>query len=132
MSSHSFGGLFKKRGQNGSSDRPANVPAPQPAGAEPSTEITNPRLIDAMQGVAHGDNPETRRTLYEAMLESTFIVPTPEDVPGPEAGGWTTTQDATSFQFVTLQNAQGQSFLPVFTDVGRSSGGSRVAGLMLG
>src|SRR4051812_24792927 len=80
--------------------------------------VQNPELLDAVSVVAHDDNPETRRALYNALLNSTLLAPT-RDEPGNEAAsGWTTAQQDAGIPLVTLRNPQGQIAVPVFTDEG--------------
>lgn len=77
---------------------------------------TNPELIDAMAGVAHNDNGQTRRVLYEALMNSTLLVPTSGEGDDDPQPGWHELAEDTQLQFVVLTNPQGQTALPVFTD----------------
>jgi hypothetical protein len=82
---------------------------------DPAESPTNPELIDAMAGVAHNDNGQTRRALYEALVNSTLLVPTAAQGEDPQPG-WHSLEEDTQLQFIVLTNPQGQTALPVFTD----------------
>jgi hypothetical protein len=77
----------------------------------------NPALERAMREMARNDNPKTRKSLYKAVLASTFIVP------GNGSGGtevrkgeWIA-DSSTRVAFKTIEHPPGNIVLPVFTDI---------------
>ncbi len=94
----------------------------------------NPALERAMQELAKNDNAKTRKSLYNTVLASTFIVP------GNVAGGtevrkgeWIADSN-TRVAFKTIEHPPGNIVLPVFTDVEAltSWAGSEVQWVALG
>ena len=78
---------------------------PQPA------QLNNARLVHAMQAVATQDDPDSRRELYEAMLDSILLVPTNEQV----QPGIRDIQPGEEIVFITLEVAGGKLAWPFFT-----------------
>ncbi|MGZ4877721.1 MAG: enhanced serine sensitivity protein SseB C-terminal domain-containing protein [Candidatus Angelobacter sp.] len=97
---------------------PANpdVPRPQtpPASAPERPDFENSALPAAMLAVAHGDSPQTRRILYESMLETWFLVPTREVV--SDAPGFHPAQPHTADSFSLEHDSAGQVVAVAFTD----------------
>ena len=85
---------------------------PSPAKGQPDFE--NSPLPAAMLAVAHGDSPETRRVLYESMLNTWFLVPTREPV--PDAPGFHDVQENTAARFSLEHDSAGLLVAVAFTD----------------
>lgn len=82
-----------------------------------SYEGTNAPLVQAMNRMASRDNTENRKNLYEALLASTLIIPTPElpeefRIAGEKAAGSNTRIDIVGFN-----DKQGRKITPAFTDI---------------
>lgn len=74
-------------------------------------QLNNARLVHAMQAVALQDDPDTRRELYESMLDSILLVPTNEPV-DPHIRD---IQPGEEIAFITLETADGKLAWPFFT-----------------
>ncbi len=74
-------------------------------------EFDNPDLIAALQAVTAADTAETRSRLYEALLQSTLILPAPEDAAAAEA--WIEEEE---LPLVIFEDDEGDSVLIAFTD----------------
>ncbi|HET9493937.1 MAG TPA: enhanced serine sensitivity protein SseB C-terminal domain-containing protein [Chloroflexia bacterium] len=85
-----------------------------PHSGDPSAP-TNPRLLNAMRGVALNDNPETRDVLYRELSAATFLLPQPEPTPG-KAPGFSWYEVGTPFSALAERDLRGRLVLPVFTD----------------
>lgn len=83
---------------------------------EPTDEtgrpLRNEALVDAMTAVSAEDTPERRALLFQLLLDSTLIVPTP--CPAPDAPATWTAKPGKHLALVTLQDSDG-TVLPVFT-----------------
>ena len=75
----------------------------------------NLTLLQAMGAIAKLDSPENRRTLYEAMQDAWFLVPT-ENIPGPAIPGRYVSDGRTPVSFPIINDAYGKKVIPVFTD----------------
>lgn len=78
--------------------------------------ITNPQLTDALKDFAQEAKPENRTALYQALLQSTLILPAPEDE-APEiddASG--TLEEDEALRFLTYENDVGGIVMIAFTD----------------
>ncbi len=69
-----------------------------------------------MHELALGDSSEKRKRLYQALLASTLIVPTPE-LPDGFRPGLKPSQTNTQLQMVAMNDKQGRKVTPAFTDV---------------
>lgn len=79
----------------------------------PAADPTNPHLITAMDQVARNDNAQTRRVLYEGLLEAIFLLPVTERLNQVE--GWQIAQQETPIQLVVTQE-KGETVMLAFTD----------------
>ncbi len=80
-------------------------------------EGANAALVYAIHEVALKDNNESRKRLYEALLASTLIIPTPE-LPGEvRAPGERTAGSNIRIELVGFTDKQGLKITPAFTDV---------------
>jgi hypothetical protein len=86
--------------------------APSPSKGQPQFE--NSPLPPAMLAVAHDDSPETRRVLYESMLQTWFVVPTREAV--ADAPGFHDIKKDTAGSFSLEHDSSGQVVAVAFTD----------------
>jgi len=77
-------------------------------------EGENAALVQAMDAVAFADNPENRKKMYEALLPSTLLIPTPEI---PTASVSNEHEDYVSLQLHGIADKQGRKLTPVFTDI---------------
>jgi len=80
-------------------------------------EGDNAGLVHAMHEVSVQDNPVTRKRLYEAMLASTLIIPTPElpeqfREPGQKSAGANTQID-----MIVFPDKDSRKVTPAFTDL---------------
>lgn len=82
---------------------------------ESSYDGPNAGLVRAMHEMALQDNVENRRKLYEALLASTLIIPTPELPKGFQSPGQTLSYPNTRIDMIGL-NKNGQKVTPAFTD----------------
>jgi len=76
----------------------------------------NAELVHAMHKVALQDNVENRKKLYEALLASTLIIPTPELPKGFQSPGEKLSGPNTKIDMIVLNNKNGQKVTPAFTD----------------
>ncbi len=80
-------------------------------------QFDNSALLAAMLAVAHHDTQENRRTLYESMLNTWFLVPT-RDAESADAPGFHDIKADTSQSFSLEHDPSGMVVLPAFTDEG--------------
>jgi hypothetical protein len=73
---------------------------------------TNAPLVQAMYRMAAADNTENRKSLYEALLGSTLIIPTPELPQGLRAPGEKRTEGNTKIDMVGFNDKQGRKVTP--------------------
>jgi hypothetical protein len=88
--------------------------AAQPASALKQPDFENSPLPAAMLAVANGDSPQTRRVLYESMLETWFLVPTREMVTDPP--GFHAVPGNAADSFTLEKDSAGQVVAVAFTD----------------
>jgi hypothetical protein len=86
---------------------------PTPAGDAPP-DFANSPLPAAMLAVAHDDSPQNRRTLYESMLNTWFVVPTREVA--PDEPGFSTVPANVADSFSLEHDSNGQLVAVAFTD----------------
>jgi hypothetical protein len=79
-------------------------------------EGVNAPLVQAMHTMASEDNRETRNRLYEALLASTLIIPTPELPEGLRASADRPAGSALRIDMVGFHDRQGRKITPAFTD----------------
>jgi hypothetical protein len=77
--------------------------------------ITNPQLTDALKNFARDAKPENRTALYQALLQSTLILPAPEDE-APAADEALETLEDEPLRFLTYENDAGGIVMIAFTD----------------
>lgn len=78
--------------------------------------ITNPQLTEALQDFAQDDKSENRTALYQALLQSTLILPSPEEET-PETGDASDTlEEDEPLSFLTYENDAGSIVMIAFTD----------------
>ena len=83
------------------------------------SEDGNPALVRAMHDIALNDNPETRKTVYEALLGSMLLVPVPE-IPADLAGlgpGFHTATSKTQIQLRRITDRNQVQVTAAFTDL---------------
>lgn len=78
---------------------------------------TNAHLVQAMHRMAAADNTENRKSLYEALLGSTLIIPTPELPEGLRAPRGKLAEGNTKIAMVGFNDKQGRKVTPAFTDL---------------
>jgi hypothetical protein len=79
---------------------------------DPTVDLSNPVLSEAMAAVAERDTPERRQILYRALLDSILIVPTPDAVDeNPEL----LAAEDEDLNFLTYENDAGDTMLIAFT-----------------
>ncbi len=76
----------------------------------------NAELVHAMHRIAVQDDAENRKKLYEALLASTLIIPTPELPKGFQSPGEKLSGPNTRIDMIGLKNKNGQKVTPAFTD----------------
>jgi SseB protein N-terminal domain/SseB protein C-terminal domain len=69
-----------------------------------------------MHKIALQDNVENRKKLYEALLASTLIIPTPELPQGFQGPGEKLSGPNTKIDMIGLRSKNGQKVTPAFTD----------------
>jgi hypothetical protein len=74
----------------------------------------NAALVEAMNAVAFAYNPKNRKKMYEALLPSTLLIPTPEI---PITSVSNEHQASVSLQHHWITDKQGRKLTPVFTDI---------------
>lgn len=81
-------------------------------------DLSNPELTEAVKAVAERDTPERRQVLYQALLDSTLILPTPEEPEesGTEPAASDITEEDEALTFVTFEDDAGETVLIVFTE----------------
>jgi hypothetical protein len=77
-------------------------------------EGENAALVQAMHAVGLADNDENRKKMYEILLASTLLTPTPEI---PTASVSNDHQGRISLQLHGITDKQGRKLTPAFTDV---------------
>jgi len=77
-------------------------------------DFANSTLPAAMLAVANDDSPENRRTLYQSMLSTWFVVPTRETV--PDQPGFSTVPANVADSFSLEHDSGGQLVAVAFTD----------------
>jgi hypothetical protein len=80
-------------------------------------EGTNAPLVKAMDVMAREDNRENRKRLYDALLASTPIIPTPELPEGFRAPGERPAASNIGVDMVGFHDKQGRKVTPAFTDM---------------
>jgi hypothetical protein len=83
-------------------------------GALGPPDFANSTLPAAMLAVANDDSPENRRTLYQSMLDTWFVVPTREAA--PEKPGFSTVPANVADSFSLEHDSSGQLVAVAFTD----------------
>src|SRR5512140_896604 len=83
-------------------------------GALAQPDFANSTLPAAMLAVAHQDSPQNRRTLYQSMLNTWFVVPTREAV--SDKPGFSTVPANAADSFSLEHDSNGQSVAVAFTD----------------
>jgi hypothetical protein len=78
-----------------------------------ATEISNSQLVDAMYASIENNAPEARQALYQALIDSTLILPTDQDL--RENANSESNPDMT-LRFFILEDEEGNNILPAFTD----------------
>lgn len=79
--------------------------------------VTNPTLINAIEAIQKEVNQSTRDDFLNAVKEAKFLSPVSMDPPPPPGDdGKTTLQADTKISFISLTDANGDSYLPVYTD----------------
>jgi SseB protein N-terminal domain/SseB protein C-terminal domain len=76
----------------------------------------NSALVRAMQEVASHDNPESRKTLYDALLGSMLLVPVPE-IPAGLAPGLQTAGNEVQIRLTAVMDRNQIKITAAFTDV---------------
>lgn len=94
-----------------SATSPAQKPAP---GAVEQPDFANSPLPAAMLAVANDDSPQNRRTLYQSMLNTWFVVPTREVA--PDKPGFSAVPANVAGSFSLEHNSAGQLVAVAFTD----------------
>lgn len=90
---------------------PAKEPVP---GALEQPDFASSTLPAAMLAVANEDSPQNRRTLYQSMLNTWFVVPTRELV--PDKPGLSTVPRNVADSFSLEHDSSGQLVAVAFTD----------------
>ncbi|MHB8217342.1 MAG: SseB family protein [Candidatus Sulfotelmatobacter sp.] len=75
----------------------------------------NAQLVRAMEEVASNDSPVNRKKLYDALLGSMMLVPTPE-VPAGLSPGLNTTREETQIRLTSVTDRNGIKIAAAFTD----------------
>jgi hypothetical protein len=75
----------------------------------------NAVLVKAMHELALNNNPENLKRMYEELLNSTILIPTPE-LPTASRLGKESDGDVT-LQLVSISDGQGHKLTPAFTDI---------------
>ena len=70
--------------------------------------------MQAIDAVAVADNAENRKKMYEVLLTSTLLIPTPE-IPATSASN--EHQDFVSIKLFWITDKLGRKLIPVFTDI---------------
>lgn len=86
---------------------------------EPNPEelgITNPQLSDALENFAHNATPENRNALYQALVQSTLILPTPEMAEQDATEDASFLGEDEALTFLTYENDAGDIVMIAFTD----------------
>lgn len=79
--------------------------------------LENPELSAAMTALEEDETEEHRQQLYEALIESTLILPAPEQVPFSDAdAGPEPIAEDEAISLVTFENDEGATLLIAFTD----------------
>jgi len=78
---------------------------------------TNPRLEKAMQELAKGEDSKRRREMYQALLNSTLILSTPQPPQGASQEGWTKARTSLNIQFHSIENNRKKPAMLAFTSV---------------
>jgi hypothetical protein len=94
---------------------PDTPQAPKPdLDAREQPDFANSTLPAAMLAVAHDDSPQNRRTLYQSMLNTWFVVPTREAV--PDQPGFSTVPANIADSLSLEHDSSGQPVAVAFTD----------------
>ncbi|HLK06740.1 MAG TPA: enhanced serine sensitivity protein SseB C-terminal domain-containing protein [Candidatus Angelobacter sp.] len=83
-------------------------------GALAQPDFANSPLPAAMLAVAHEDSPQNRKTLYQSMLNTWFVVPTKEAT--PDKPGFSTVPANVADSLSLEHDSSGQSVAVAFTD----------------
>ena len=83
-----------------------------------NTPVTNPELVAAIEAVRRQTNADTQYAYFTALKNARFLSPvTIEPRPGPGGeDGATTLKADTTINFLCIADANGDNYLPVFTD----------------
>jgi hypothetical protein len=81
-------------------------------GHTPQYEVENAALVQAMDAVVDADNPENRKKMYEVLLTSKLLIPTPK----PPAHS--NQDNHVNVAFHWIRDKWGHKLIPVFTDIG--------------
>ena len=85
-----------------------------PSPANDAPDFASSPLPAAMLAVAHDDSPQNRRTLYQSMLNTWFVVPTREVA--PDKPGFSTVPANVADSFSLEHDSNGQLVAVAFTD----------------
>ena len=77
-------------------------------------EGENAALVKTLHAVALADSPENREKMYETLLKSTLLIPTPE-IPAAFASNENQGNVYVQLHFIT--DKQGRKLTPAFTDI---------------
>ena len=83
-----------------------------------NTPVTNPELVAAIEAVREQTNADTQNAYFTALKNARFLSPVTID-PRPEPSdedGATTLKADTTINFLCIADANGDNYLPVFTD----------------
>ncbi len=80
---------------------------------DPSLDLANADLNEAMEAIARRDSPERRQALYQALLKSVLIVPTPDS---PDDRAETILDENEELTFLTFEDDHGDTVLIAFAD----------------
>ena len=83
-------------------------------GRRSQCEGENAALVQAINAVGLADNSENRKKMYEILLTSTLLIPTPEI---PTASESNDHQGSIALQLHGITDKQGRKLTPAFTDV---------------
>jgi hypothetical protein len=77
----------------------------------PQYEGENAALVQAMDAVLDADNPENRKKMYEVLLTSRLLIPT------PELPAHSNQDNDVKVDFPWITDKWGRKLIPVFTDI---------------
>jgi hypothetical protein len=80
---------------------------------DPGLNLSNTSLSEAMEAITEGDTPERRQVLYQALLSSILIVPTPD---APDDVAEQLLDDSDELTFLTFEDDAGDTVLIAFAN----------------